>query len=62
MRTLQEIKTLSVKILSELYLLEDYTNYEVKKISKCVDIMQTLNLDKEFKKSKNTLTIIRRRK
>lgn len=49
MITLTETKILATKILTDLYTLEDFTNYEIKKISKCIKIMQELDLDKEYR-------------
>ena len=49
-RTLKNIEKLADKILDDLLLLEDITNYDVKSIGKAVDIMQKLDLKEEFKK------------
>lgn len=49
-RKLSNIKKRFNKILNDLYYLEDLTNYNIKDLGKTIDIMQKINIDKEFKK------------
>lgn len=49
-RSLSNIKKLTNKILNDLHKLEDLTNYDIKNIGKCIDIMQEINIDAEYKK------------
>ena len=49
-RSLSKIKKLADKILDDLYNLEDLTNHDIESVGKCVDIMQELDFDAEFKK------------
>ena len=37
-------------ILNKLYWIEDNTNYDVKPLGKAIDLLQRIDLDKEFKK------------
>jgi len=47
---LSKIRKELEKVLDKLHAIEDMTNYEVKQISKCIDILQELDIDKEYKK------------
>ncbi len=49
-KSTRQLKKSQEQVLELLYTMEDNTNYECKPISKCINILQKLDLDKEYKK------------
>ena len=49
-RSLTSIKMRYTEALDSLYILEDLTNYDIKSLSKIINLMQKIDIDKEFKK------------
>jgi len=47
---IKESKALLDDVLTNLYLLEDNTNYDIKALARAVNILQGINLDEEYKK------------
>ena len=49
-RSLTNIKKQYEKTLKQLYHLEDLTNYDIKELSKCIDILQKVDIENKYKK------------
>lgn len=49
-RSLINIKNKHIKLLKMAYHLEDLTNYDIIALGKAIDILQKIDIDKEFNK------------
>jgi hypothetical protein len=55
-RSLKNIKVKYENLLNSIYEFEDLTNYDIEAVGKATDILQKIDLDKEFLKIENDIS------